>query len=607
MPKGGSGNSGTTAKKGLIERAKDKIKDRREKKQKQKDVVRRAEFEVRDTTGKSDQQKADIEKAEGIRKEAKKQKYIDIIEAQRGTPIEKLINTTDKHRGGSLDIAEATYQTGGATKSEKAKTFMKQGFKNVGEAVVDKLHDTFSWTKFTKRIASLNSWADGGGNFSDFVSPGGDVTDVIGDALELADIEEGKGVTANRHTGGAIGFLSAIGSSFKFVLNMINEIRMGVKGEQSNRDAQEKRKVVRTYLRELIGILESITGGVGSVIKEIPIFGPILGICSGGLNLLLDAWETVENTIHYSQTVIMRDEIYEKIQRKRVKYSSGPKADAAAAEAYTVDMGRTGRSKKVDKKRRALLEKVYGIERADEINAGVTKKPETGATGLRSRNDSAFREAQYDLARKIRDKQTTGTDDDKKAKSEKRQMEALQMMEEYRQADKSCKKMKKALNHNIEGIITGLTGLGIDIAALAMTAADGGASTIIAGFAATGYDYARSGVSKGYKALRIFAGSEANKATTREDMAVSLMNKMETIADSNIWVENAGKFTDKAVMEGFSQGSQGYKDVINQGRNVEHLHKIFRNGLDANMQDLITAKSRSDLKEKIAESFGQED
>ena len=269
MPKGGSGNSGTTAKKGLIERAKDKIHDRRQKKQDEKDKVRRTEFEARDTTGKSE---ADIEKAEGIRKEAKKQKYIDIIEAQRGTPIEKLINTTDKHRGGSLDIAEATYQTGGATKSEKAKTFMKQGFKNVGEAVVDKLHDTFSWTKFTERIASLNSWADGGGNFSDFVSPGGDVTDIIGDALELADIEEGKGVTANRHTGGAIGFLSAIGSSFKFVLNMINEIRMGVKGEQSNRDAQEKRKVVRTYLRELIGILESITGGVGSVIKEIPIF-----------------------------------------------------------------------------------------------------------------------------------------------------------------------------------------------------------------------------------------------------------------------------------------------------------------------------------------------
>ena len=86
------------------------------------------------------------------------------------------------------------------------------------------------------------------------------------------------------------------------------------------------------------------------------------------------------------------------------------------------------------------------------------------AASLRSRNDTIYREAQYGVGARIQalDQRLTvrgsiSPEERIRLKTQKRELEAMETMEQYREADKAQKKMGKALLHNVESVITGGT------------------------------------------------------------------------------------------------------------------------------------------------------
>ena len=181
----------------------------------------------------------------------------------------------------------------------------------------------------------------------------------------------------------------------------------------------------------------------------------------------------------------------------------------------------------------------------------------------------------------------------KENKSKLRQMEALELMEEYRELDKSHKKMRKALYHQLEEIAC-MTGAG----AVAGAALLGTASTV--GIVNGGDSLARGGEAQVYGIARKLTGTADNKETTRNDMAIMMIDRMSEVGNSDIWTQTRG-FKNEPELDTVNP-----KTIVRQGRNVNQLHNVLRRGLDADMPELINAPSKAELRKKIAASFGQE-
>ena len=184
-------------------------------------------------------------------------------------------------------------------------------------------------------------------------------------------------------------------------------------------------------------------------------------------------------------------------------------------------------------------------------------------------------------------------------------------MEEYRELDKSHKKMRKALYHQLEeigkgtvGLISSGTKLTGEIAC--MTGAGAVAGAALLGTAATvgvangGYSLARGGAAQVYGIARKLAGTADNKETTRNDMAIMMIDRMSEVGNSDIWTQTRG-FKNEPELDTVNP-----KTIVRQGRNVSQLHNVLRRGLDADMPELINAPSKAELRKKIAASFGQE-
>jgi len=548
------------------------------------------------------------------RKNDKTEKYVNAIDKQRNTPLETLI-AKNATLPGDINPAddEGKYDVGNGeiTRKEVAKEKIASSPHNAKEAVKDYFLNFKS--HITGTIGKLTSVTDAAGTGND----------IVGDSIDLSDIDKvAKDIHEEEGAGEAGGVIGAVLGGFGAFLKLINH-GIGIykefkknhdAGDSVNRDNQERFKLIRKYLREGVDILEGFIGIGGAWGSEIPLYGSITGLIFGGTNFIFDLIDMIATSVHVEFMRRERNAIFKRIQAKRDKYSA---TDKEAAEAY--DIGEIGffstEAKTVDKKRRSLMESL-GKEAVTKGTPGTTGKM-TKATKLRSRNDSAYRNLQYGLGNRISAIETVGTDGkvNKENKSKKRQLEALEMMEQYREADKSHKKMRKALYHTLEDIGTGSAGiignglkLAGELAILSVAGAPGGVALVKAGkavgLALGAYDTTRDAVSKVYNGARKLTGTQDNKDTTRTDMAISLMDRMTEISSSqNVW--SGSKFKSKTELQNLKAGN-GRKDLIRQGRNVEHLHAILRRGLDVTMSDLIASKSRSELKERIAESFGQE-
>ena len=145
------------------------------------------------------------------------------------------------------------------------------------------------------------------------------------------------------------------------------------------------------------------------------------------------------------------------------------------------------------------------------------------------------------------------------------------------------------------GQIMVLTGAGASAGAGALSASLG--LDVVAG----GYDLGRTAVAGIYHGARKIWGAETNKDTTRNDMAIAIIERMQEVGNSEVW--EGQSFVD--VEDDNKLANLNQKDLYRQGENVRQLRVLLRGGLDASMSDLIKSESAEKLKERLADSFGQ--
>ena len=152
---------------------------------------------------------------------------------------------------------------------------------------------------------------------------------------------------------------------------------------------------------------------------------------------------------------------------------------------------------------------------------------------------------------------------------------------------------------SLAGEIACMTGVGAAVG-LALKTASG-----VMDLGSSIYEKGREAGSFVYKSVRTLTGAEDNKNTVREDMAISLMERMEEVSASPIWTtDNKGFAEDQDL---YSLGESNTRQLFRQSHNVEHLHQILRKGLDTDMPDLLESESRAELKGKLAAAFSQGD
>lgn len=614
------------------QRTQQRIKRREQQRQKsreeweQQQKQQQEEEEQRAQRNKAEKEEWEREQKRKREQEARQKtdKHINIIVEESNTPLETLIKKNLQLGQDSTVVPPEV--------SENHAWNANSSTKSVGECIKEKLYslpstikgsvkEAFSgWSNALETAYSLLTGSlDTAGDSSGIGADSDDIqkiNDVISGIHEADD--SGGGVTA-----AVLGGLSTVLKCIKTGVNIVQMIRKkhldsnGKKEVVLNRQGKWKR--TKGLMRDIVEIIGGFQGAFGPLSKMIPLFNNIAGICVNAATMMLDIMDVADHSIHIELMRRERKRIYERIQEKKAKYLSDESKDADAAKAY--EIGKKHSSKAIDKKRRELMTEL------GTRNSRIT---------LRSRNDSQYREIQYELGKNIQEAEkkivearaeviddTLDTTEKEKrekirnekiaaAKSKKRQLEAFELMEQYREIDKSHNKMSKALAHNLEDIIIGGAGIvsnGLNLAGeiLAVSGVGAGAGAglltggLAVGIAKSGYSVGRDVTSKGYKAVRSLIGSEDNKSTTREDMAISLINRMTEVGESDIWDKSYGKFKEFGALEQLDR-----KMVIRQARNVEHLHNVFKRGLDADMPDMIDAANKKELKEKIMAAFGQE-
>jgi hypothetical protein len=374
-----------------------------------------------------------------------------------------------------------------------------------------------------------------------------------------------------------------------------------------HQNAQGRWRNARNVLHNIVELLDSGIGIADGYVNYVPLLGPALGCVKNGMGFILSASDAVTSGVYKSMLQARMDQIYGQIQRKRAKYSSkGAKPDKEAAKAYHLKKD-VDQELAVDAKRRSLLKRITKDSGKEEDGENHIKK--VHKKDLRSKNDSKYREAQYGLGEKIRQEKLKGQGNYDKTKV--RKMEALEMMEEYQESAKARKKMKKSLLHSVEELILNGAALASSItkavgqvSTMTVVGASAGAGLLsvsaVMDLSVDAYSSARGLFSKFYKFIRDKAGSTANKNTTRENMGIAMVERMQEVAHSDVFEEK--RFKDEA---GLRAGNS--KDVIRQSENIEQLDEVLQKGMDADMADLIDSKDAKELRTKISESFGQGD
>lgn len=538
--------------------------------------------------------------AESANAQENKAKNADYIPNGEGID-RKMIKTEEAVKMTTGDVMKGKIKevpgqiASGAAKLFKAKEKL-EGLKNWGEAL-DAVQEQISGTY---------------GDVTGFIEDPGDVTDMkklakgfMSGDKSLADVKDEVFDSDFEDSAGGIigGVLSGIASVVTLSKTLValvkairNEYKSGRNGGDVTIDNQGRFQQVRGFIHKAADIMEGFGDTFGPLTQVIPFYDSIVGLCQGSIAMAGDTMDLVSSSMGVHSMRKYRDKIYQRIQERRALYTADETKDRKAASAYNVS-GKKGLEKK-----RHELEKEAAIkgERTGAVRI-------VSAASRRSKNDTIFREAQYGLGERIQSTEDT---------SDQRRLEAMEMMEEYREADQAHKKNVKALLHNVEEIVKGgigITASGLGLAGEIACMTGVGVAVGLALKTASGamelgssiYEKGREIGSFVYKSVRTLTGAEDNKSTVREDMAISLMERMEEVSASPIWTtDNKGFAEDQDL---YALGESNTRQLFRQSHNVEHLHQILRKGLDTDMPDLLESESRADLKGKLASAFGQGD
>lgn len=570
------------------------------------------------------------------RKDAKVREQKENLLKQKGTPLETLIKKVKTLNGGTNADAGYLPEHDDPANAAAAESIGHEAVKKDRSSIVgEKLAKAFTWAAFKGFFKErLKEWH---GTIGAITETAATSSGIAGDAKDYKEVAETAkkfakrgdkttklnkedSVDANGIVGNVLSLISGVLHVISLVKAGANWLKAANAKEGSQLDAQQQWKNIRSVFHSLVDIFGDINGTLSVFTALVPLLGSCLSLTQGGLAMVLNLTDMVDSSVRIEMMRRERNRIFERIQKKKEKYENAATGDKEAAAAYTLkEEWYRSRSSDVNEKRKSLLQTVALGNQEGTSKIHVVKSDE-----MRSRNDSRYREAQYGLGERMaalrneiaedRAKEERGEHVQpnriKQNKSKLRQMEALELMEEYRELDKSHKKMRKALYHQLEEIgkgTVGLVGSGTKLAgeiacmtgvgAVAGAALLGTASTI--GIASGGYSLARGGTAMAYGISRKLIGTADNKETTRNDMAIMMIDRMTEVGNSDVWTQNAG-FKKETELD-----SVDPKTIVRQGRNVGQLHSVLRRGLDADMPELINAPSKAELKEKIAGSFGQ--
>lgn len=402
-----------------------------------------------------------------------------------------------------------------------------------------------------------------------------------------------------------LSLISGIVSMVELGRGLVKTIKHSKKGHS---DAQEKWLDARTALGNICETVSNLIGAVAPFTSMIPFLGSVLGIADSGLQMVVGSMNLATNSVHAVMMRHDKEKLWKEIERKRKKYVAAKNEEDAryfdvdsigdnhtASQAYD----RKQKFSSIDQKRRGLLKTVAEAQNIEKIER----------TAKTSKNASEFAGAEMEISTRLsamrRDwhegKLGMTREDYKKSMH---QMEALQLMSQYRTAEKAAKKMHKAIGHDVEGLATNGTKIVGNALSLAgqITAASGfGATLIAAGVGVNmvegAYEQGRTAGSFLYKQFRKFSGAQANKENTRAEMGAYLYDKMISLGSDNVeWDNNFFKL----------DGVPDYR-IREESKSMNELYSIVRRGLDARVSTLLGATTADDMKGALAEAFGQED
>ncbi len=575
-----------------------------------------------------------IAKLKEAKTRIKKDTAIQILKKAKGTSLEKLIAKVKGMNNVSGIRPQGTEVTTKAEQESDKKmgswTAMGKEVKSLPGEAVDSIKEAFSGPK-----EFFETFTDKFDNASGLFATSVDLDDSIGGTgeEEAAKLEGKKLFEYSEPEKGTkteedIMFAKMLCSTLSAALHLIrlllsfHELKKKEQDQDTFLDDQERNKVDRSIFRQIVQLFGDFIGAGGKYIDGVPLLGPALNFIQGGFMMAVDSLDIATDSDHKEMMSRERELIYKRIQAKKAKYSKesepGKKVDAAAADAYTIDeKWYRSRATDVDHKRKEMLKTVaLGSQNA---SGQANKIRIIREEDLRSRNDSMYREAAYGLGQRIREKkiarpsvQPPGANAQPGSKTELRQMEALEMMEKYREAEKAHKKMRKSIGLKVEALIRGGEGLlssGLKLVGQIMVLTGAGASAGAGALSASlgldvvagGYDLGRTAVAGIYHGARKIWGAETNKDTTRNDMAIAIIERMQEVGNSEVW--EGQSFVD--VEDDNKLANLNQKDLYRQGENVRQLRVLLRGGLDASMSDLIKSESAEKLKERLADSFGQ--
>ncbi len=369
-------------------------------------------------------------------------------------------------------------------------------------------------------------------------------------------------------------------------------------------DAQEKWLDARILLGNICDAISNMLGVAAPFTALVPFLGPALNIGDNALQMIVGSMNLVTNLYHKHQTSVQKDKLWAEIERKRKKYAG--KEDAKFFDIETgkdPDKKRKLNWSRIDAKRKELQRIVAQdagiqrerIEKKDARNKTGYAAAETGISSRISRTRKEWHERNSAS-------QTAAAKSAYKKKIHA--MEALELLSQYRNAEKAGKKMSKASGHDIEGLITNSVNIVAEALKLVgeATAATGfGAAMFAAGTIVSisegGYEMGREGASKLYKVFRKLYGSEKNKENTRSEMAEYLYDKMLSVSPANVeWEGDFFKLDDSV---------KDYR-VREESRSMDELYGILRQGLDARVSLLVNAPTPKDMKKAMAAAFSQD-
>lgn len=237
---------------------------------------------------------------EFLRREKQQQKrdaHETIIKEQRNTPLETLIKK-NKQLGDDNSIKPTDGQPG-KNAPEKKSVFecVKEKICSIPGAVKDNVKDTFSsWTNMLSAAHSLlTGTMDTGAEASGVAGGSSDVQDIDTVIKEINNADaSGAGIA-----GAAMGGISAVVKSIKTICSIVSQIKKDcTSGGEVIRDSQERWKLSRKYIREIVEIIGGFQGAFGPWSKMIPFFNSIAGLCVDGATMALDVTDMIDHSVH---------------------------------------------------------------------------------------------------------------------------------------------------------------------------------------------------------------------------------------------------------------------------------------------------------------------